>query len=149
MGVERNRASWISVAALNEDPGVSAKRLSALAALFLSLRRHDPDQVRRVAARPAASQPPVGAPLGCSNYPQSAALPSRLQAPGRSFGKTAVFEPVQHPCGRRPQPLLSWQFRHCCICSKSAARLLAEVVIAITAHLTLRGSWRRFREPAQ
>src|SRR5215469_11267324 len=83
MGVERNRASWISVAALNEDPGVSAKRLSALAALFLSLRRHDPDQVRRVAAHPAASQPPVGAPLGCGNYPQSAALPSRLQAPGR------------------------------------------------------------------
>jgi hypothetical protein len=82
---------------LNEDPGVSAKRLSALAALFLSLRRHDPDQVRRVAAHPAASQPPVGAPLGRGDYPQSAALPSRLQAPGHHFGKTAVFEPDQHP----------------------------------------------------
>ena len=82
---------------LNEDPGVSAKRLSALAALFLSLRRHDPDQVRRVAAHPAASQPPVGAPLGCGNYPQSAALPSRLQAPGRilvrrlSLSRTSIL----------------------------------------------------------
>jgi hypothetical protein len=57
----------------------SAKRRAAFAAVFLSLRRHDPDQVRRVAAPhllvvelgPAASQPPVGAPLGLDDYPQS------------------------------------------------------------------------------
>src|SRR6516165_6995760 len=34
----------------NEDPGAAAKRRSAFAEMFLSLRRHDPDQVRRVSA---------------------------------------------------------------------------------------------------
>src|SRR5215831_16989421 len=88
MKVERNRASWTSVAAVERRSGGYLRRgCRALAALFLSLRRHDPDQVRRVAAHPAASQPPVGAPLGCGNYPQSAALSSRLQAPGRILVK--------------------------------------------------------------
>src|SRR6516162_10756256 len=58
----------------NEDPGAAAKRRSAFAEMFLSLRRHDPDQVRRVSAPRSSSfgvrssrrvsQPPVGAPLG-------------------------------------------------------------------------------------
>src|SRR6266436_5642096 len=50
MEVERNRASGSPLRQLNEDPGVSAKRRSAFAEVFLSLRRHDPDQVRRVSA---------------------------------------------------------------------------------------------------
>ena len=64
----------------NEDPGFREEEGAALAAAFLSLRRYDPDQVRRVSAphptrsrhnrrrlgggKPAASQPPDGAPLG-------------------------------------------------------------------------------------
>src|ERR1700758_1646819 len=63
--------------------GASAKRRAAFAAVFLSLRRYDPDQVRRVAAPhflgPAASQPPVGAPLGLGDYPQSIPAASRLR----------------------------------------------------------------------
>ena len=55
--------------------------------MFLSLRRYDPDQVRRVAAPhllgPAASQPPVGAPLGLVNYPQTASCTSRPKEPDR------------------------------------------------------------------
>jgi hypothetical protein len=103
---------------LNEDPGVSAKRLSALAALFLSLRRHDPDQVRRVAAHPAASQPPVGAPLGCGNYLQSAALPSRLQAPGRILVSNNVavvkFVETGHlvPGKAKPPSAVYWMVEH-------------------------------------
>src|SRR5262252_6255551 len=72
---------------LHEDPGASAKRRAAFAAAFLSLRRYDPDQVRRVAAprspsvgfEPAASQPPAGAPLGPGDYPQSTPRRSRLR----------------------------------------------------------------------
>src|SRR6266851_481436 len=83
MRVARNRASWTSVAPVERGSGVSAKRRSAFAAMFLSLRRHDPDQVRRVTAprhiELAASQPPAGAPLGRSDYPQSVALASRLR----------------------------------------------------------------------
>src|SRR4029077_6259166 len=63
--------------------GASAKRRAAFAAVFLSLRRHDPDQVRRVAAPHllglAASQPPVGAPLGLGDYPQTIPGASRLR----------------------------------------------------------------------
>src|SRR5216684_5055626 len=88
MEVERNRASGSPLRQLNEDPGVTAKRRAAFAAMFLSLRRHDPDQVRRVSAPrsavgfrigPAASQPLAGAPLGRSDYLQSARQPSRLR----------------------------------------------------------------------
>ena len=55
--------------------------------MFLSLRRYDPDQVRRVAApsmavEPAASQPPAGAPLGRRDYPQTARRPSRFHGAG-------------------------------------------------------------------
>ena len=68
----------------------SAKRRAAFAAVFLSLRRYDPDQVRRVAAPhllgPAASQPPVGAPLGLGNYPQTASCTSRPKGPHRPKG---------------------------------------------------------------
>ena len=59
----------------------SAKRRVAFAAVFLALRRHDPDPAGRVAApyflAPAASQPPVGAPLALGDYPQTIPRRSR------------------------------------------------------------------------
>src|ERR1700738_5605688 len=97
MRVERDRASWTSVAPVERRSGVSAKRRAAFAAVFLSLRRHDPDQVRRVAAPhllgPAASQPPVGAPLGLGNYPQTIPGASRLRfddGESRAAGRPAT-----------------------------------------------------------
>jgi hypothetical protein len=65
---ESGAQSGIAVSVVpSRRSGASARRRAAFAAVFLSLRRHDPDQVQRVAAPhlpgPAASQPPVGAPL--------------------------------------------------------------------------------------
>src|SRR5712672_3896316 len=82
--------------------GASAKRRAAFAAVFLSLRRYDPDQVRRVAAPhlrgPAASQPPVGAPLGLADYPQTIPGASRLRFDdGRSHA-------AGRPASRRAAP---------------------------------------------
>ena len=47
--------------------------------LFLSLRRYDPDQVRRVATPQRHLSPLPGAPLGRDDYPQSDRTPSRLR----------------------------------------------------------------------
>ena len=63
----------------------------------LSLRRHDPDQVRRVTAlrrgrsvpRPAVSQPPIGAPLGTPLMLSLLSGPSRDSAP--AFGDSVPF----------------------------------------------------------
>ena len=108
MRVERNRASSISVARLNEDPEASAKRRSAIAVAFLSLRRHDPDQVRKgslslflIFCGPAVSQSPNGEPPGRGDYRQSAGPASRLRF-GDAFGpplyqaQTRLPEVVEH-----------------------------------------------------
>src|ERR1700760_3959624 len=93
--------------------GASAKRRAAFAAVFLSLRRHDPDQVRRVAALhllgPAASQPPVGAPLGLGDYPQS--IPGRSRLRFDDAGSCAArcrkaYRPIGLPSSRNAVPFI-------------------------------------------
>src|SRR5207302_8580115 len=86
----------------------SAKRRAAFAAGFLSLRRYDPDQVRRVAAprslEPAASQPPVGAPLGFDDYPQTNPRRSRLRlddGKSRAAGPPVAQRRVVDPKSRQ------------------------------------------------
>src|SRR5712672_1894971 len=55
--------------------GASAKRRAAFAAVFLSLRRHDPDQVRRVAAPTFPGRRPLS-PL--SGHPLDSAIIRKL-----------------------------------------------------------------------
>jgi len=81
MGMERNRASWISVARVARRPGVSAERRSALprcSCPYAGTTRIRFEGLPRLGTKPAASQPPVGAPLGRHDYPQSIGPSSRL-----------------------------------------------------------------------
>ncbi len=74
----------------------------------LSLRRHDPDQVRRVTAlrsrlsvpAPAVSQPPSGTPLGTPLMLSLLRDPSRESAP--AFADSAPFSSPPSFLPRRP-----------------------------------------------
>src|SRR5437868_857681 len=102
MRVARNRASWTSVAPVGRRSGVTAKRRSAFAAVFLSLRRHDPDQVRRVAALRLSSNRRRLSPL--AGHPLDKAIIRRV-SPWRQAPVMAGLDPViPLPDTGRPVP---------------------------------------------
>src|SRR4029077_18014350 len=83
MRVERNRASWISVAPVERRSG----RFRAEGGVRLGVPVPTPARPGSGSkgcrtshiVEPAVSQPPVGAPLGHGDYPQSAPHTSRLR----------------------------------------------------------------------